>query len=77
MRDAMAGRLRVGRVAARSALTLLRRFGFEAVVVLVLVVVLVWAGLWVRDATFDFVYGDAARELIREMVKPEALKVDP
>jgi len=38
---------------------------------------LFYAGLWIRDATFDFVYGDAARELIREMVKPEALKVDP
>ncbi len=38
------------------------------------VIVLVYAGLWIRDATFEFVYGDAARELIREMVKPEALK---
>ncbi len=38
---------------------------------------LFYAGLWIRDATFEFVYGDAARELIREMVKPEALKVDP
>ena len=35
---------------------------------------LFYAGLWIRDATFEFVYGDAARELIREMVKPEALK---
>ena len=38
------------------------------------VIALVYAGLWIRDATFEFVYGDAARELIREMVKPEALK---
>lgn len=39
-----------------------------------LVIGLVYGGLWIRDATFEFVYGDAARELIREMVKPEALK---
>ncbi len=37
-------------------------------------IALVYGGLWIRDATFEFVYGDAARELIREMVKPEALK---
>lgn len=40
----------------------------------VLMIALVYGGLWIRDATFEFVYGDAARELIREMVKPEALK---
>ncbi len=39
-----------------------------------LVIGLVYGGLWIRDATFEFVYGEAARELIREMVKPEALK---
>ena len=39
-----------------------------------LAIALFYAGLWIRDATFEFVYGDAARELIREMVKPEALK---
>ena len=57
-------------------MTLWRRLGF-AVVVLLIVGGMVWAGLWVRDAMFDFVYGDATREIIREMVKPEALKVDP
>ena len=57
-------------------MTVWQRLGL-AVVVLVLGAGMIWAGLWIRDAMFDFVYGDATREIIREMVKPEALKVDP
>ncbi|MCK5485147.1 MAG: hypothetical protein KAI86_02975 [Desulfobacterales bacterium] len=67
-------------MAARSAVSRGERV-FRGVVLFcwvgTLAIGLFYAGLWIRDATFDFVYGDAARELIREMVKPEALKVDP
>ena len=32
---------------------------------------------YVRPTMFDWAYGDIIREIIRDMVKPDALKVDP
>lgn len=43
-------------------------------VLVVCAIVLVWFGLWAYRASFEFIYGDSVREIIRDEVKPESLK---